>query len=106
MTEVTILPPAAVEVVQPPPVLIEVTMGVGSPGPPGPPGADGVTDHGALTGLTDDDHTQYLNNSRGDARYSALGHLHTGTYWGLWTGTQAAYDAIVTKDPNVLYVVV
>lgn len=26
-------------------------------------------DHGALTGLTDDDHTQYLNNTRGDARY-------------------------------------
>ena len=29
----------------------------------------GVTDHGALTGLADDDHTQYLNNTRGDARY-------------------------------------
>jgi hypothetical protein len=29
-----------------------------------------------------------------------------GTYWGLWTGTQAAFDAIGTKDPNVLYVVV
>lgn len=33
-------------------------------------------------------------------------HTHTGTYWGLWTGNQAAYDAIVTKDPNILYVVV
>lgn len=29
----------------------------------------GVTDHGALTGLGDDDHTQYLNETRGDARY-------------------------------------
>jgi hypothetical protein len=29
----------------------------------------GVTDHGALTGLSDDDHTQYLTNVRGDARY-------------------------------------
>lgn len=29
----------------------------------------GVTDHGLLTGLADDDHTQYLNNTRGDARY-------------------------------------
>lgn len=29
----------------------------------------GVTDHGALTGLADDDHTQYHNNTRGDARY-------------------------------------
>ena len=28
-----------------------------------------ITDHGSLTGLTDDDHTQYLNNTRGDARY-------------------------------------
>lgn len=27
------------------------------------------TDHGALTGLGDDDHPQYLNNTRGDARY-------------------------------------
>jgi hypothetical protein len=29
----------------------------------------GVTDHGQLTGLSDDDHPQYLNNSRGDSRY-------------------------------------
>jgi Collagen triple helix repeat (20 copies) len=28
-----------------------------------------VTDHGTLGGLLDDDHTQYLNNARGDARY-------------------------------------
>lgn len=33
----------------------------------------GVTDHGALTGLADDDHPQYLTNARGDARYDALG---------------------------------
>lgn len=36
----------------------------------------GGTDHGLLTGLADDDHTQYLNNARGDVRYSALGHGH------------------------------
>lgn len=36
----------------------------------------GVTDHGALTGLDDDDHTQYFNQARGDARYSQLGHTH------------------------------
>lgn len=29
----------------------------------------GVTDHGLLTGLGDDDHTQYHNDTRGDARY-------------------------------------
>ena len=36
----------------------------------------GVTDHGALTGLNDDDHAQYHNDARGDARYSQLGHTH------------------------------
>lgn len=29
----------------------------------------GVTDHGALIGLGDDDHTQYHNDTRGDVRY-------------------------------------
>ena len=32
----------------------------------------GVTDHGALAGLGDDDHPQYLNNTRGDARYGPI----------------------------------
>jgi hypothetical protein len=32
-------------------------------------GGGGVTDHGALTGLGDDDHTQYLTAARGDIRY-------------------------------------
>lgn len=32
-------------------------------------GGGGVTDHGDLTGLADDDHTQYHNDARGDARY-------------------------------------
>ena len=40
-------------------------------------GGGGVTDHGALTGLGDDDHSQYHNNARGDARYSLLAHTHT-----------------------------
>lgn len=42
-------------------------------------GGGGVTDHGALTGLADDDHTQYHNAARGDARYSQLGHTHTAS---------------------------
>lgn len=29
----------------------------------------GITDHGGLSGLSDDDHTQYHNDTRGDARY-------------------------------------
>jgi hypothetical protein len=32
-------------------------------------GGTGVTDHGELTGLSDDDHSQYHNDARGDARY-------------------------------------
>lgn len=32
-------------------------------------GGGGVRDHGTLTGLADDDHTQYHNNTRGDVRY-------------------------------------
>jgi len=43
-------------------------------------GGGGVTDHGALTGLGDDDHTQYYNQARGDARYALSGHNHTGVY--------------------------
>jgi len=40
-------------------------------------GGGGVSDHGNLAGLLDDDHTHYHNNARGDARYSPLGHTHT-----------------------------
>lgn len=42
-----------------------------------PASSGGVTDHGALTGLTDDDHTQYMNTTRGDARYPLIGHIHS-----------------------------
>lgn len=34
-----------------------------------PEAGGGVTDHGALSGLADDDHPQYLTQARGDARY-------------------------------------
>jgi hypothetical protein len=34
-------------------------------------------DHGTLTGLGDDDHTQYFNTTRGDARYVPLGRTIT-----------------------------
>lgn len=49
----------------------------------------GVTDHGALTGLADDDHPQYYNQARGDARYSQLGHTHAVADV---TGLQTALD--------------
>jgi hypothetical protein len=44
-----------------------------------PAGAGGVTDHGNLTGLADDDHAQYHTDGRGDARYSGLAHTHAGS---------------------------
>jgi len=37
----------------------------------------GSSDHGALTGLSDDDHTQYHNDSRGDARYYTKSQVDT-----------------------------
>lgn len=40
-------------------------------------GAGGGGDHGTLAGLGDDDHPQYHNDARGDARYSLLGHTHS-----------------------------
>lgn len=36
-------------------------------------GGGGVSDHGALDGLADDDHAQYHTDPRGDARYTRLG---------------------------------
>lgn len=39
-------------------------------------GGGGVTDHGALTGLADDDHPQYLTDPEGDAQYAPAAHTH------------------------------
>jgi hypothetical protein len=36
-------------------------------------GAIGITDHGELFGLGDDDHPQYYNQTRGDGRYIRIG---------------------------------
>jgi hypothetical protein len=36
----------------------------------------GVSSHSQLSGLSADDHPQYFNQARGDARYSQLGHSH------------------------------
>lgn len=41
------------------------------------PAGSGVTDHGALTGLADDDHTQYHNDTRGDVRYNTKAEITT-----------------------------
>jgi microcystin-dependent protein len=52
-----------------------------------------ITDHGTLTGLADDDHTQYHNDARGDARYSLLAHNHAGVY--------EPADATILKDADI-----
>jgi hypothetical protein len=52
----------------------------GPPGDQGPPGPPGTTDHGAQTGLADDDHTQYALADGTRGAFAAPGHLHSGTY--------------------------
>lgn len=39
----------------------------------------GSSDHGTLTGLADDDHAQYHNDARGDARYAPVAHVGAGS---------------------------
>ena len=46
-------------------------------------GGGGVTDHGALTGLGDDDHTQYLNETRHDSLPADNPHSVTKSQVGL-----------------------
>lgn len=70
-----------------------------------PDSVSGATDHGALTGLSDDDHTQYHNDTRGDARYTQIGHAHDAadvvydnTSSGLAaTDVQAAIDELAAS---------
>lgn len=69
---------------------LELVVNPALPSSPGGP-SGGVTDHGDLTGLSDDDHTQYFNTTRGDARYytktaadaafSAIAHAHDDRYF-------------------------
>lgn len=98
--------------------------GVASLGPDGkvpagqlpPGGGGGVTDHGDLTGLGDDDHTQYLNQTRGDARYftqaqvttalagkSDVGHAHSsGQITDFNTAVDARIQNVVAGAPGAL----
>lgn len=54
----------------------------------------GASDHGDLTGLDGDDHPQYLNNARGDVRYSALAHASTH----VTGGADKIRDATASQD--------
>ena len=53
-------------------------------------GGGGVTDHGALSGLSDDDHSQYHNDARGDIRYGQL------AVDNVWQGAQTFEGRINT----------
>lgn len=57
-----------------------------------PTGQAPVTDHGNLTGLADDDHTQYHTDARGDARYDAIG-----------TAATAVSNHEAALDPHAQY---
>lgn len=63
-------------------------------------GTVGVTDHGALTGLGDDDHSQYHNDARGDARYLQL---TGGTVTGLATFANGIDASHVGKSDTNRY---
>lgn len=68
--------------------------------------AEIVTDHGGLTGLADDDHTQYHNDTRGDARYSQLAAANTITRGQLIDGSadeiQLRVQGNATQTANIL----
>lgn len=72
-------------------VVEDIRKVVTAAGAGGGGGSTGVTDHGALTGLSDDDHPQYLTPVRGDARYiTALRQVIAGT--GLTGGGALSAD--------------
>lgn len=77
----------------------QVPVWSGSAWVPGTP-SPGVLDHGLLTGLADDDHSQYHNDTRGDIRYylksqvdSALSlKLNTSSFVPAGATTQMQYN--------------
>lgn len=67
-------------------------------------GGGGVTDHGALTGLADDDHPQYSQTTHNhDADYSDIAHTHTLAYGARTTATitTASLAVNATEDSTV-----
>ncbi len=62
-----------------------------------------TTDHGALTGLADDDHTQYYNQTRGDARYSLTSHTHLNyATLNVTTNSKTSAYTVVTGDNKII----
>lgn len=75
----------------------------------------GVTDHGNLSGLLDDDHPQYHNDARGDARYytqtqvntliaKSVVHRHNGTVTQTFSAlTTLLFGTTVRQDAGYTY---
>lgn len=68
-----------------------------------------VHDHGGMSGLGDDDHTQYLTQTRGDARYPLKTALHRefipwGTFRQASPLTANGYPFLVTLDRTVTFI--
>lgn len=64
-------------------------------------GGGGVTDHGALTGLADDDHLQYHTDARGDARYYTKSQVDTSLSAKASTTDPRFSDQRVPTDNSV-----
>jgi hypothetical protein len=77
--------------------LVIYSAGIWSILPTGGEGG-GVTDHGMLTGLADDDHLQYLTNARGDARYMPIAPASVGI-----NATADATNRLAIASPASLF---
>jgi hypothetical protein len=56
------------------------------------PAGGGISDHGALTGLLDDDHPQYLTEARGDLLYQPLG-SPTDSWTYIWLSSDVTVSS-------------
>jgi hypothetical protein len=61
-----------------------------------------VLDHGDLTGLADDDHPQYFDETRGDARWAALVHTHSYDPSGTAAAAISTHEAASDPHPGYL----
>lgn len=59
-----------------------------------------TTDHGGLDGLADDDHTQYHNDVRGDARYYTQAQLTAGQLDGRYYTETETNNLLSTKSDS------
>lgn len=78
-----------------------VTGSTGATGPSGPSGPAGTT---SWAGITDKPVVIAAGTDAAAAR-TAVGAVGSSSITTIWTGTQAAYDAIGTKDPATLYII-